>query len=410
MEILKQSVEELENLCKENPEDYIIHTQLGYVLREMGQIERAKEHYEKALQLNNEYADAYNNMGYLLLHDLNNIDIAEKYFLKAIEYEKDFANPYRHLGDLYYLFKSNYNKAKQYYQLALNIKPDYKEVKINLEQIKNMNYKSEEIIQLTPCSKDIMLPLIKEKKRDEDEIKEPDINHHHHNNNDEEDENLDGFNIMDDYDDNFNLDEEEVDEEEDDQNNQDNHHLNEENKIDDVSNDNKDTTCSSSTVSITPIEFEDRPSYKNVDSMNIFEKQQENDAMMAAIKNHANINGNNGNYEHTHIPIPIDPNMDINNFQIPNLNNYGSNTSVKSHSLYQLNSNYMSEDNNNNNNTIDNHDPNLELEDCGSERLKLLFRTVNNNSLFAWLEQQEQNKAQTIPLDNKVNSNTMFQN
>jgi len=33
----------------------------------MGEIEHAKKEYEKAIQLNNEYADAYNNLGYLYL-------------------------------------------------------------------------------------------------------------------------------------------------------------------------------------------------------------------------------------------------------------------------------------------------------------------------------------------------------
>jgi len=77
---------------------------------------------KKAIQLNNEYADAYNNLGYLYLHDLKNIDVAEKYLLKAIEYDKNFANPYRHLGDLYYFYKNNLQNSKIYYQQCLDIK------------------------------------------------------------------------------------------------------------------------------------------------------------------------------------------------------------------------------------------------------------------------------------------------
>jgi len=161
----KELVEELEELCKENPEDYSVHTQLGYVLREMGEIEHAKKEYEKAIQLNNEYADAYNNLGYLYLHDLKNIDVAEKYLLKAIEYDKNFANPYRHLGDLYYFYKNNLQNSKIYYQQCLDIKSDYIEAKQNLEQINNILNKEEVIRDLTPCSKDVMLRKIIEKKK-----------------------------------------------------------------------------------------------------------------------------------------------------------------------------------------------------------------------------------------------------
>jgi len=153
-------------------------------------------------------------------------------------------------------------------------------------------------------------------------------------------------------------------------------------------------STSNKLTSPTPIDFEDRPSYKNVDSMNIFEKQKENDAMMAAIKHQTQNQNPNSNQN-------IDSNhLFFNNFMTPNLNNYESNTSVKSQNLYNLNSNttYNSNlspflnDSDHNLHSNNNNEQNLELEDCGSERLKLLFRNVNNNSLFAWLERQEQGK------------------
>jgi len=123
-----------------------------------------KKEYEKAIQLNNEYADAHNNLGYLYLHDLNQIELAENHLLKAIENDKQFANPYRHLGDLYYIYKNNLHNAKLYYQQALDINKDFKEVKQNLDQINNILNKEEITRDLTPCSKDVMLSKIIEKK------------------------------------------------------------------------------------------------------------------------------------------------------------------------------------------------------------------------------------------------------
>lgn len=99
-------------------------------MREIGEIEKAKYHYSQALEINNKYPGAYNNMGYLLLHDIGDYENAHFNLLNAIKYDQSFPNPYRHLGDLYRIDdfdKQDFNASKMFYLRSLELREDYKE-------------------------------------------------------------------------------------------------------------------------------------------------------------------------------------------------------------------------------------------------------------------------------------------
>ena len=95
---MKAASECLQKLADINPSNVMVHTDLGYVLREIGEIESAREHYDVALKINNEYPGAHNNLGFLLLHDTAEYERAHFHLMQAIKYDSGFPNPYRHIG------------------------------------------------------------------------------------------------------------------------------------------------------------------------------------------------------------------------------------------------------------------------------------------------------------------------
>ena len=70
---------------------------LGIALRKQGQLDQAIENYRKAIQVDPEYAYAYNNLG-LALDDQGQLDQAIENFQKAIQIDPEDASAYYRLG------------------------------------------------------------------------------------------------------------------------------------------------------------------------------------------------------------------------------------------------------------------------------------------------------------------------
>jgi tetratricopeptide (TPR) repeat protein len=90
----------------------------------MGNFKNAEENYKKAIYLNPNRPETYNNIGSLYI-ETGKYDEAIPYLLKCIEISPEFYIAYFNLGMAYYL-KKDYEKAKEYFKKTLEIKPDFK--------------------------------------------------------------------------------------------------------------------------------------------------------------------------------------------------------------------------------------------------------------------------------------------
>merc|ERR1712241_1158375 len=128
---------QLRALADANPDNVTVHTDFGYVLREIGEVAEARKHYDLALKINAEYPGAHNNLGFLLLHDTKEYEKAHYHLMKAVQYDPSFPNPYRHLGDLYRIEnpKQDLAASKVFYHKALELRDDYEEAVIGLQVV-----------------------------------------------------------------------------------------------------------------------------------------------------------------------------------------------------------------------------------------------------------------------------------
>ena len=59
---------------------------MGVIFQELGEYQKAKDCYEKAIEIKPNYGDVYYNLGQLL-HERGEYHLAENYFKKAIQIE-----------------------------------------------------------------------------------------------------------------------------------------------------------------------------------------------------------------------------------------------------------------------------------------------------------------------------------
>ena len=146
------------------PDDYGEHVNLGLTYAGMGEMEKARSSFEKALALNPKYADAHYNLGKLqyergekekaiasfrkttelnpvhaeahhnlgnAYHDAGRTEEAIDQYEKVIRINPYYADAYYALGNAYYA-AGNREKASGFYEKALEINPGDGEVCYNL--------------------------------------------------------------------------------------------------------------------------------------------------------------------------------------------------------------------------------------------------------------------------------------
>ena len=106
-----------------NPEYASAYNNRGITYRKKDDYDNAIKDFTKAIEINPNHAEAYNNRGnaYRKKDDYDN---AIKDFTKAIEKKKDYAYAYNNRG-LAYFDNGEYTKAIKDYDKAIEIKPDY---------------------------------------------------------------------------------------------------------------------------------------------------------------------------------------------------------------------------------------------------------------------------------------------
>ncbi len=118
------ALRELLKAEKMNPDDHLLHNDLGLVYRKKGRLDKSIEHFKKAIALKPDYAPAINNLGMAY--------IADKQWDKAIATFEEltenllYATPqYPRFGlGLAWYNKGDYRKAEKYLNEALQFYRD----------------------------------------------------------------------------------------------------------------------------------------------------------------------------------------------------------------------------------------------------------------------------------------------
>jgi Flp pilus assembly protein TadD len=103
---------------------------LGDALLKKGNVDEAIAHFQKALQIEPDYAEAHNNLGNALFQE-GNVDEAIAHFQKALQINPDDAGIHNNLGKALRQ-KGRMDEAIVQYQKALQINSDYEEAHYNL--------------------------------------------------------------------------------------------------------------------------------------------------------------------------------------------------------------------------------------------------------------------------------------
>jgi tetratricopeptide (TPR) repeat protein len=111
-------------------DNYIAHNNLGQALFQTGKVDEATAHYQQALQINPNYAEAHNNLGNALFQK-RKVDEAIAHYQKALQINPDYFEAHNNLGNTL-LQKGSVEEAIAHYQKALQINPDFAEAHNNL--------------------------------------------------------------------------------------------------------------------------------------------------------------------------------------------------------------------------------------------------------------------------------------
>lgn len=116
------------------------YNNLGIIYQKMGDMERAFESYRKSTEINPRYEKGYNNLGILLLLKDRNEEALEA-FQKALVINSNNIESHIHLGILFKK-RGEWQKAIESYQRALAINPLHRETHYNIallyEQLENL--------------------------------------------------------------------------------------------------------------------------------------------------------------------------------------------------------------------------------------------------------------------------------
>lgn len=103
-----------------DPDNAKVHCNMGYLLWGKNAINESISSYEMAIKLDNYYDIAYNNLGVIYLDDLGNLEKALELFNKAIEINPNYALAYYNIARLMSI-KGDKIEAARYFQIAIDL-------------------------------------------------------------------------------------------------------------------------------------------------------------------------------------------------------------------------------------------------------------------------------------------------
>jgi tetratricopeptide (TPR) repeat protein len=98
---------------------HILYNKLGIACHQQMQFDQAKRHYERAIKLNKQYAEAVNNLG-TVHYARKGYRQAINQYKKALKINPDSASVYSNLGTAYFARKK-YKDASEAYLMALKL-------------------------------------------------------------------------------------------------------------------------------------------------------------------------------------------------------------------------------------------------------------------------------------------------
>jgi len=110
--------------------EILTHFNSGVQFYNQGQFSKAIQAYQKVIELDPTYIEAYNNMG-IICQEIGDFDRAFEAFQKSIEINPQYEKGYNNLGILLYL-KGRNEEALEAFQKAVAINPNNIESHINL--------------------------------------------------------------------------------------------------------------------------------------------------------------------------------------------------------------------------------------------------------------------------------------
>jgi tetratricopeptide (TPR) repeat protein len=113
-----------------NPNAWLAQNNLGTLLRQAGKPEDAIGHFEQALRIKPDFAEAHYNLGVTLAR-LDRIQEAIKRYEQALRLKPDFAEAHYNLG-VALAESGRVAESMEHWEQALRLKPDYAEAHFNL--------------------------------------------------------------------------------------------------------------------------------------------------------------------------------------------------------------------------------------------------------------------------------------
>lgn len=138
--IWKNSVTLFEHTLSITSGNYIIHNNLGYVLREKGKNREAEDHFRQAIDIQPNYMEAHVNLA-ISLDKKGEFNDAVSHYLTAIAIQPDNPEIHKFLADLFLRHGDDLN-AFHHYRKVLELSPEYGEIYIRLG---NILYKQKKI-------------------------------------------------------------------------------------------------------------------------------------------------------------------------------------------------------------------------------------------------------------------------
>ena len=127
---LGKSLQAYQKALEINPDDAEIHSNLGVTLKEMGQLDKSLQAYQKSVCIQPEFAEGYYNMG-VFFQEQRKLKESVKAYQKAIQIQPDHVETYVNLG-VVLREQGRLKESVKTHQKAVRIQPDYAEAHINL--------------------------------------------------------------------------------------------------------------------------------------------------------------------------------------------------------------------------------------------------------------------------------------
>jgi serine/threonine protein kinase/Tfp pilus assembly protein PilF len=113
----------LRQITEKYPREKMAYYYLGVFFRRAGNIKGAIEKHLKVLELDPEFGESHNDLGYAFI-SLEDYEKAVEHFKKYLALNPDDANPHDSIADAYFLM-GRLDEAISHYEEAVRIKPDF---------------------------------------------------------------------------------------------------------------------------------------------------------------------------------------------------------------------------------------------------------------------------------------------